>query len=45
MILPKPTISFRIPVKLLKKLEKEAKKKEVTKTTILLEALVKYLEK
>lgn len=45
MGLPNPTISFRIPVELLKRLEKEAKDNDVTKTSILIESLMQYLDK
>lgn len=41
--LPNPTISFRIPIELLKKLEKESEKKGITKTEILIDSLKKKL--
>lgn len=44
MGLPNPTLSFRIPVELLKALEEMAKKEDCTKTKILIEALNQYLK-
>lgn len=38
------TVSFRIPIKMLKKLEEKSKKLGVTKTKILIACLEKYLD-
>lgn len=43
--LPNPTISFRIPIDLLKKLEKEAERDGVSKTKILNKLLEKHFKK